>query len=45
MNFPDGKSHEEWFGICGQGDGSKSPFLRQPRKVYYSYKEIWNKEE
>ncbi len=43
MNFPDGRSHEEWFGICGQGDGQNSPFLRQPRKTYYLYKEIWNK--
>lgn len=41
MNFPDGKSHEEWFGICSQGDGKNSPFLRQPRRAYYLYKEIW----
>ncbi|MFH1577722.1 MAG: glycoside hydrolase family 2 TIM barrel-domain containing protein, partial [Candidatus Omnitrophota bacterium] len=27
--FPDGFMHEEWLGVCSQGDGSKSPFLRQ----------------
>lgn len=43
MNFPDGKSHEEWFGICSQGNGSNSPFLKQPRKTYYLYKELWTK--
>lgn len=43
MNFPDGKSHEEWFGICSQGNGKNSPFLRQPRKTYYLYKEMWNR--
>ncbi|MDD5006323.1 MAG: glycoside hydrolase family 2 TIM barrel-domain containing protein [Candidatus Omnitrophica bacterium] len=41
--FPDGFMHEEWLGLCGQGDGGLSPFLRQPRKSYYAYKEIWNK--
>ena len=41
MNFPDGRSHEEWFGLCGQGDGKNSPFLRQPRKAYYLYQEMW----
>lgn len=40
--FPGGYYFEEWFGIVGQGDGSQSPFLRQPRKAYYMYKEIWN---
>ncbi|MCA9405668.1 MAG: sigma-70 family RNA polymerase sigma factor, partial [Candidatus Omnitrophica bacterium] len=34
---------EEWFGIFGQGDGTQSPFLRDPRKVYYLYKDkLWN---
>ncbi|MCA9398782.1 MAG: helix-turn-helix domain-containing protein, partial [Candidatus Omnitrophica bacterium] len=34
---------EEWFGIFGQGDGTQSPFLRDPRKVYYLYKnKLWN---
>jgi len=39
--FPDGFMHEEWLGTCGQGDGKLSPFLRQLRKSYYMYKEIW----
>jgi len=39
--FPDGTMHEEWLGLCGQGDGSGSPFLRQVRKAYYTYKKIW----
>ena len=30
--FPDGWNYEEWLGICGQGDGKSSPFLRQLRK-------------
>lgn len=40
--FPDGWSYEEWFGMCGQGNGTKSPFLRQPRPVYYMHQKIWN---
>ncbi len=39
--FPGGYYFEEWFGLFGQGDGSQSPFLREPRKVYYTYKELW----
>ncbi len=39
--FPDGQMHEEWLGICSQGNGSKSPFLRQLRKVYFTYKKLW----
>lgn len=39
--FPDGYMHEEWLGICSQGDGSASPFLRQLRKSYYTYKKLW----
>lgn len=39
--FPDGYFHEEWFGICGQGDGSLSPFLRHLRKTYYMYQKAW----
>lgn len=41
MNFPDGRSHEEWFGICSQGNGKHSPFLRRPRQAYYLYKDLW----
>ena len=33
----------EYFGIASQGDGSKSPYLRKLRKVYYYYKKVWNK--
>jgi len=39
--FPDGFMHEEWLGICGQGDGKLSPYLRQLRKSYYMYKKLW----
>ena len=39
--FPGGYYFEEWFGIFGQGDGSQSPYLREPRKIYYTYKELW----
>lgn len=38
---PDGWSHEEWYGIFGQGDGSDSPFLREPRKVYEAIRSRW----
>ncbi len=40
--FLDGYMHEEWLGLIGQGDGTQSPFLRQPKKAYYKYKELWN---
>lgn len=43
LAFPDGFSQEEWLGIVGQGDGKKSPFLRAPRKAYYTMKELWTK--
>ncbi len=39
--FPGGYYYEEWFGLSGQGDGSKSPFLREPRKVFDAYKQMW----
>ena len=39
--FPDGKGHEEWFGIMGQGGGQNSPFERQTRKAYEYYKGVW----
>jgi len=41
--FPDGWNYEEWLGVCSQGDGKSSPFLRQLRKSYFTYKEMWNK--
>ncbi|MBF0489680.1 MAG: tetratricopeptide repeat protein [Candidatus Omnitrophica bacterium] len=43
--FPGGYYFEEWFGILGQGDGKKSPYLREPRKVYYTYRDLWNSKE
>ncbi len=39
--FLGGRMHEEWLGICSQGDGSHSPFLRQLRESYFTYKDIW----
>lgn len=41
--FSDGWMHEEWLGICGQGDGSHSPYLRQLRKSYYFYQKMWRR--
>jgi len=41
----DGTFQDEWMGMFGQGDGTGSPFVRQPRKVYYLYRnELWAKE-
>ncbi len=39
--FLDGYMHEEWLGICGQGKGKHSPFLRHLKKAYYIYQELW----
>ncbi|MFC1703499.1 glycoside hydrolase family 2 TIM barrel-domain containing protein [Candidatus Omnitrophota bacterium] len=39
--FPDGYMHEEWLGICGQGHGASSPFLRELRKSYFVYQALW----
>ncbi len=39
--FPDGTMHEEWLGICGQGNGALSPFLRHLRRAYFMYQEKW----
>ncbi|MBP7088672.1 MAG: hypothetical protein KBB01_05170 [Candidatus Omnitrophica bacterium] len=41
--FLDGYMHEEWLGICGQGEGKHSPYLRQLRKAYETYAELWGK--
>ncbi len=41
--FPDGWMYEEWLGICSQGDGSQSPYLRQLRKAYKLYQEMWGR--
>lgn len=40
--FPGGWVYEEWFGIVGQGNGSKSPYLRQLRESYFLYKKMWS---
>jgi beta-glucuronidase len=38
----DGWFNDEWLGLAGQGRGLRSPFLRQPRKVYFLYRdELW----
>ncbi|MBU4333958.1 MAG: tetratricopeptide repeat protein [Candidatus Omnitrophica bacterium] len=42
--FPGGYYFEEWFGLVGQGVGRHSPFMRQLRKGYFVYKELWNKQ-
>lgn len=34
--------YEEWLGLCSQGEGFDSPYLRQPRKSYFTYKRMWN---
>jgi len=39
--FPDGFMHEEWLGVASQGNGKLSPYLRQLRKAYYMYKNMW----
>lgn len=39
--FAGGYYFEEWFGLIGQGDGSKSPLLRQLRKAYFTYQGMW----
>ncbi|MFH1283261.1 MAG: glycoside hydrolase family 2 TIM barrel-domain containing protein [bacterium] len=41
--FIDGWSYEEWFGVFSQGDGSKSPFLRQKRPAFEALKNLWSK--
>ncbi len=38
----DGWFNDEWLGICSQGNGRHSPYMRQLKKVYYYYKEEWN---
>jgi len=40
--FLDGYMHEEWLGICGQGDGKSSPLLRQLKEAYFAYRELWS---
>jgi beta-glucuronidase len=40
--FLDGYMHEEWLGVCSQGDGKHSPFLRRLKKSYHTYQDLWN---
>lgn len=40
--FPGGWNFEEWFGVVSQGDGSLSPYLRQPRLSYQLYQRLWS---
>ena len=35
---------EEWFGVTSQGDGSKSPFMRQLREAYFLYQRMWKEQ-
>ncbi len=43
-NTIDGWFNDEWLGICGQGKGIRAPFLRQPKKAYFLYRdELWNR--
>ena len=49
MNFPDGKSHEEWLGIVGLNNGTvnthNTSVQRNLREAYFLYKdELWKKE-
>jgi len=41
--FLDGYMHEEWLGVCSQGKGDKSPYIRQLKESYLTYKQLWNK--
>ncbi|MDR1695643.1 MAG: hypothetical protein LBR69_03305 [Endomicrobium sp.] len=37
--------HDEWLGLCSQGDGKQSPFKRQLKEVYFTYQEdLWSKD-
>ena len=39
----DGLFNDEWLGVCSQGKGKFSPFIRQLRNVYYLYQqELWD---
>ncbi|MCG2711518.1 MAG: hypothetical protein L6416_04240 [Candidatus Omnitrophica bacterium] len=42
LAFPDGWSSEEYLGIAAQANGENSPYLRQLRKSYFLYKQLWN---
>ncbi|MCM8812830.1 MAG: hypothetical protein NC924_02695 [Candidatus Omnitrophica bacterium] len=42
--FLDGWYYEEWFGICGQGDGTDSPFMRNLRAAYFRLQSLWKEQ-
>jgi beta-glucuronidase len=42
--YPGGFMFEEWLGLVTQGDGSASPFLRQLRRSYELYQQLWSQE-
>jgi len=39
--FLGGYMLEEWLGLTSQGNGENSPFLRQLKKSYFTYKDLW----
>lgn len=39
-----GVKYSEWFGVTAQGEGTRSPFLRELKSVYKLYQDWWNKE-
>jgi beta-glucuronidase len=43
MAFQDRWSSEEFLGIMSQGEGTDSPYLRQPRQAYYFLRDEWNR--
>lgn len=43
--YPGGWNFEEWLGLVSQGDGSASPFLRQPRVSYRLYQQLWKRSD
>jgi len=43
LPFLDGWSYEEWMGFMSLGDGRNSSFVRQPRPVYHTIKQMLGK--
>ena len=41
----DGWMNDEWLGFVSQGDGSDSPFYREPRMVYDAIKRAWRRNQ
>lgn len=40
-SHPDRFSNEEWWGIMRAKDNGREPDIMEPRKVYYTLKELW----